>query len=112
MPKPFKPINTGPMGPQVFNESADRTMKYYMVAEIELKGLTRADTITTIGFSTGTSAAWFAIDSLREYQANVPSALPWGLAAGVMALVFLALGIVGLIHRRGIMQEIRQGRTP
>lgn len=112
MPKPVKPTGPGTRGPQVYNESADRTMKYYMVAEIELRGLTRSGVLTTLGFSVAGAAITMGIDALRDYNAGSVSAMAWVVAAGIVALPFLILGAVGLVQRHSIMTEIRQGRSP
>lgn len=99
-------------GPQIVNQSTDRTMKYYSVAEIELRGLRNSSTFMTVCFSIATSAVGLGIDSYKEYHlTGNEGALPWAIALVIIAVPFLAFGIYSAKHRRGIEGDIRSGSS-
>jgi hypothetical protein len=112
MADPIGTPGAGTRGPQVYNETADRTMKYFSVAEIELKSITQSSTLTTVGLSVTTWALGFAIESYRDYKSGNVEAWPWVLAAFFVAVPFLIIGIVGIVQGNNIMRDIKQGRPP
>jgi len=108
MPKAIATANTGNRGPQIINQSADRTMKCYLITEVELRALTRNDTRTAFCFSVAAAAITLGVDALRSANTGTPASLPWAIASGVVAAPFLVFGIVGLFDRQGILKELRK----
>lgn len=102
--------NESTRGPQIFNQSTDRVMKYYSVSQSELKELIRNSTNMAVSFSICTSVIWFGVDSFREYQlTGNAGALTWVFACVFIAVPFLIAGIRSTIHRIDIERDIRRG---
>ena len=109
MPKPITPVSKATRAPQVFNQTADRTMTYYSVADIELKTLNRSGTLETVGFTVATTAVAIGVDAFRTYQAGDKGALGWILGSAFVAVCFFILAGIGVKHQRGIIKDIKQG---
>ena len=103
--------NESHRGPQIINETADRTMIYYLVSRVELKSLRLYSLHMTASFSILGGALGFGLESYREYDISGNSdALPWVFACvlvGIVGLVFAALSTYNWFN---VQRDIESGK--